>query len=1105
MKRFKLYNNIVGWAVFAIAAVTYLLTIESTASFWDCGEFISTAYKLDVGHPPGAPFFMLTAHFFTLFAKDPTTVAVMVNAMSAIFSALTILFLFWTITALARKIVVRQQTGDDKQNAQFGDMTLAQGIGILFAGAVGALAYTFSDTFWFSAVEGEVYAYSSFFTAVVFWAILKWDDVADNADSDRWIILIAYLMGLSIGVHLLNLLAIPAIVLVCYFRKYQPTFKGFVVAMLVAVVLLAVVLYGLIPGFVQMACWFELLFTNQFGMPFNTGLIVYIVLAVGVLAWAAWQTTRDDNYNLNALATVAALTAVGIPVFGRSDWTALVVAAVVIGLMALALWLFRRIVTARLMHTIVISAALMLLGYSSYAVIVIRSGSDPSMDQNSPDNVFNLKYYLNREQYGDRPLLYGPAYNAPVDYTVNEREGRVELKEKVGPPLYAPKPKTSPDEKDRYVITGYKHDYVMDKRFMMLFPRMYSSQASHVEAYKEWGDVKGKRIKYKDFYGESKVEYKPTFVENIRFFIAYQCHFMYWRYFMWNFAGRQNDLQSHGEVDRGNWITGISFLDNLMLGDQSKLPDRIKNNKGHNVYYMLPLLLGLFGIGFQLSRGKKGMQNFLITFLLFFLTGIAIVVYLNQTPYQPRERDYAYAGSFYAFCIWIGMGVLALIQTVEDITKGRLSQAKKTIVATVIGLVCLGVPALMAQQNWDDHDRSGRYVCRDFGQNYLNSCRENAIIFTNGDNDTFPLWYNQEVEEYRTDVRVCNLSYLQTDWYIDQMKRPYYLSEPLPITWKPNQYQAGTNEMAWVRRQLDSLTIDQAFNWMLTNTDKRQQEAGDKFWAHEDVTSEIPTGTLYQPIVPEQVLASPAFKQGDTCRFKPEQMAQSIKIPLRSRLTRSEMMILDIIRNNQWKRPVYFAVTVGSDYYLHIDDYFELTGLAYQLTPVKHNGYDAVNTVDMYDNMMHKFSFGGIEQQPIYLDENVMRMCHTHRLMFGRLADALIEEGDYDKALEVLDYGLEHIPSYNVPHDYSSLSMAQCYYILEQNDKGDNIINDIAQNAEQYIDYYYSLDKMRRRTVEGHYSQAVAILGNALQIAYRAQRDDIVTRYQDVYMKNSMR
>ncbi len=1096
MKNFKLYNNIVGWLVFCIAAATYLLTIESTASFWDCGEFISTGYKLDVGHPPGAPFFMLTAHFFTLFAKDATQVAVMVNSMSALFSALTILFLFWTITALARKIVVSGVRSSGQQ------MTLAQGIGVLFAGAVGALAYTFSDTFWFSAVEGEVYAYSSLFTAVVFWAILKWDDVADSADSDRWIVLIAYLMGLSIGVHLLNLLAIPAIVLVYYCRKYEPTFKGFIVAMLVAVLLLGIVLYGMIPGFVKLAAVFDLFFVNTLHLPFNSGVVAYIIVAVIVLVGAIWLTARGVEYPRMAAASILAVTVVGIPFFGEGGWQTALLSIAIIGAMAGALYYWRNKVTARFLHTIVLSVALMLLGYSSYALIVIRSGSDPAMDQNSPDNVFNLKSYLNREQYGDRPLLYGPSYNAPVALDI--KDNYCVPREKKGAPIYAPKPKLDPNERDEYVITGYKHDYVMDKRFMMFFPRMYSSQASHIEAYKEWGDVKGKRVKY-DYCGQTKVDYKPTFVENMRFFIVYQCHFMYWRYFMWNFAGRQNDLQGHGEADRGNWISGISWLDNLMLGDQSKLPDRLRENKGHNTYYMLPLLLGLLGIGFQLSRGKKGFQNFMITFLLFFLTGLAIVVYLNQTPYQPRERDYAYAGSFYAFCIWVGMGVLGVIQCIEDIAKGRLSQNAKIAVAIVVGLCSLGVPALMAQQNWDDHDRSGRYVCRDFGQNYLNSCREDAIIFTNGDNDTFPLWYNQEVEEYRTDVRVCNLSYLQTDWYIDQMRRPYYQSSALPISWQPNQYQAGTNEIAWIRDKVPSMTIDKAFSRMLDKTDKRQQEAGEDFWNREDVTSEILTKTLTQPIVVEEVINSPAFRQGDTCRFGEKQIAEQIVVPLRNRLTRSEMMILEMIRSNHWQRPMYFAVTVGTDYYLGLDKYFELTGLAYQITPVDHGTSDAVNTIDMYDNLMNKFHFGGIENPDIYLDENVMRMCHTHRLMFARLAEALLNEADSVRATQVLDYCVEHIPAYNIPHDYSSLLIAQCYYELGKKQQASEILTDIATYSEQYINYYQSLDKMRRSSVEGHFGQALAILGNVLQIAYRAKDDDLVNRYQDLYLTYAAR
>ena len=745
MKQFKLWNTLCGWVVFAIAAATYLLTMEPTASFWDCGEFISSAWKLDVGHPPGAPFFMLMGHFFSLFASDTAHVAMCVNALSALASAFTILFLFWTITALARKLVKPLPTSPqgEEKNSRWADL------GILGAGTVGALAYTFSDTFWFSAVEGEVYASSSLFTAVVFWLILKWDEQADEEGSDKWLILIMYLMGLSIGVHLLNLLTIPAIGLVYYFRKYEFSWKGLIYALLASCAVLLVILYGIIPGVPTLIGWFELAFVNGLGCPFNTGLAVSIVLIVGILVWAIWYTRKKE-------------------------------------------W--------RWANTAAIMVAMILIGYSSYAALVIRSNADTPMDQNSPDNVFSLKYYLNREQYGDRPLFYGQTYNAPVELEI---KGNMCIPvENIGHAQYAPAPKVE-GEKDHYVVTGHKTSYKFMPQFCMLFPRMYSSQGSHVQAYKEWANVKGKRVKY-DYCGQTKTDYCPTFAENLRFFFRYQVNFMYWRYFMWNFVGRQNDLQSYGEITKGNWISGIPFIDNAMLGDQDLLPTELKENKGHNVYYFLPLLLGLIGIVWQVSKRDKdgkaeGWKNFTLTFLLFFLTGLAIVMYLNQTPYQPRERDYAYAGSFYAFCIWIGLGALALIDWLQGLNQ---RQGMKTAIAVCVSLVCLGVPALMASQNWDDHDRSQRYSCRDFGANYLKSCETQAILFSNGDNDTFPLWYNQEVEEVGTDIRVCNLSYLQTDWYISQMKRPYYESKALPISWEYKDFMPGTNEIARVDNRL---------------------------------------------------------------------------------------------------------------------------------------------------------------------------------------------------------------------------------------------------------------------------------------------------------------
>ncbi|HOF99174.1 MAG TPA: DUF2723 domain-containing protein, partial [Paludibacteraceae bacterium] len=606
MKRFKSLNVIFGWVAFVIATATYLLTLEPTASFWDCGEFISTAYKLDVGHPPGAPFFMLTARFFTLFTSDPTRVAVMVNTLSALCSGLTILFLFWTITHLARKVVIKSDE----------DYTTGNIIIILGAGLVGALAYAFSDTFWFSAVEGEVYAYSSLFTAVVFWLILKWEETADEPGSDRWLLLIAYLMGLSIGVHLLNLLAIPAIVLVYYFKKFTPSFKGVLLALLGSVVILAVVLYGIIPGFVQVASWFELLFVNKLGMAFNSGLYVYIILSIAALTWAIYESYVNKNYFRIVLSFLVAITLVGIPFFGQH----IVLGIILVAGLSFYFYKWKNKINVHWIHTSILMITLMLIGYSTYSVIVIRSAANPPMDQNSPDNVFSLRYYLNREQYGDRPLIYGPVYNAPVKLRI---DGNMCIPEQeLGEAMYAPKPKKSPNEKDQYMLTGYKMDYKMDERFNMLFPRMYSTNSSHVQAYKIWGNVKGKPITF-DYCGQQRTEMKPTFAENLRFFFDYQLNFMYWRYFLWNFSGRQNDLQGNGEVDKGNWITGINFIDKYLVGDQTNLPTFLAENKGRNAYFMLPLILGILGILWQLYGGKNGKQTFWVTFLLFFMTGIA--------------------------------------------------------------------------------------------------------------------------------------------------------------------------------------------------------------------------------------------------------------------------------------------------------------------------------------------------------------------------------------------------------------------------------------------------------------------------------------------------
>lgn len=1070
MKHFKLFNNILGWVSFAIAAATYLLTMEPTASFWDCGEFISTAFKLDVGHPPGNPFFMLTGRFFSLFAADTTKVAIMVNTMSALCSAFTILFLFWTITCFAKKIICKAGT----------EMTLAQGIAILGSGLVGALAYTFTDTFWFSAVEGEVYAYSSLFTAVVFWLILKWEEQADNEGSDRWLILIAYLMGLSIGVHLLNLLTIPAIVLVYYFRKFKPTFKGTILALIASGGILAVVLYGMIPGFIEVACWFELLFVNTFKLPFNTGALVYIILTIAILIWSIWETAANKNYWRMIISFICAVTAVGIPFIGESP----IIGIIIIAALALFFYLKKNIVSARWLNTSVMMITVMLIGYSSYSIIVIRSASEPPMDQNSPDNVFALQSYLNREQYGDRPLLYGGTYNAPVERVP---EGMYCVpKTKQGTAQYAPKPKTNENEPDQYIITGYKTKYVTDKKFNMLFPRMYSSQASHVQAYEDWAEVKGQKISYESC-GQRKTAVKPTFIENMRFFFRYQCNFMYWRYFMWNFSGRQNDLQGHGELDKGNWITGISFIDNLMLGDQSKLPDELANNKGRNKYYLLPFILGIIGIIFQLSQGKRGKENFIITFLLFFLTGLAIVVYLNQTPYQPRERDYAYAGSFYAYCIWIGLGVLSISQFIGKVMP-------KHIAALLATILCLGVPTILATENWDDHDRSNRYVARDFGGNYLASCDENAIIFCNGDNDTFPLWYNQEVEGYRTDVRSCNLSYLNTDWYIDQMKRPYYTSEALPISWGPNDYITGKNDYVLVENRINQpLKLSDAYDFLLSDDDRTKLNG----------ESYIPTDQVYIPIDTNDVFNSKVFLDKDgKCRYNAQQIDSQINIKLKRAMTKSELMVMEMLQSNKWHRPINFAVTVGNDYYLGLEKYFELRGLAYQITPVASpNGQPRVNTEVMFDNLMHKFRYGNVSSPDVYLDENTLRMCGTHRMMFAQLVDALLREGKLEQAKEALDYCMEVLPGTTVRHNYYSSILANAYYILNEGDKADEIIRCIADGCVQYIDWANSLKPNKKRTLQSQMGQKWALLNHVLSISDRYKRTELLNEYETAFQQ----
>ena len=1132
MKQYRLVDNIFGWVAFIIAAFVYCSTIEPTASFWDCPEFITTAYKQEIGHPPGAPFFMLIGNFFTHFASDTTQVAKMVNTMSALLSAVCIMFLFWTITHLARKLII----GDWKE------MTTSKLIAIEASGMVGALIYTFSDTFWFSAVEGEVYAFSSAFTAVVFWLILKWEDHADEPHSDRWLVLIAYMTGLSIGVHLLNLLCIPAIVLVYYYKKVpHANLKGSLLALVLSFLVVVAVLYGVVPGIITVGGWFELFFVNVLGCPFNTGEIVYIICLVASVIWGIYETynASEKNEKKQNIAFVLGFGMLGIPFYGYG-WTAVVCGIIVLAVLWLALTYKRKkevvtgvdevtgiakkkmqrvpLVTARIKNTALLCMLMLMIGYSSYALIVIRSSANPPMDQNSPEDIFTLGSYLSRDQYGDRPLFYGQAYTSQVALEVDGNMCKPVMQE--GAPVYQRKEKASADEKDSYFVVSHKNKYVYAQN--MLFPRMYSS--AHASAYEDWmGGVEGSEVPY-DRCGESIMVKVPSQIDNIRFFLSYQCNFMYWRYFMWNFAGRQNDIQGNGEPEHGNWISGFSFIDDALYGDQSKLPDDLKANKGHNVFYCMPLILGLIGLFWQAwyTRKRKvmkngveteetlpiGIQQFWVVFFLFFMTGLAIVLYLNQTPMQPRERDYAYAGSFYAYAIWCGLGVLAII----DILKRKM-KLSGTAVTAIVAVVTLLVPIQMASQTWDDHDRSNRYTCRDFGQNYLMSLQEkgNPIIFTNGDNDTFPLWYNQEVEGVGTDARVCNLSYLQTDWYIDQMMRPAYNSPSVPITWPRLDFCSGTNEYVSVQPEAKQQILD----FYKQDPVNAKKQFGDepfelknilKYWVRSKNPDMhvIPTDTLYVTIDKEAVKKSGMMMASDSI---PDKMV--ISLAGKSALYKGDLMMLEMLALCNWTRPLYVALTVGQENYMNLGDNFVQEGLVNRITPFTTNKPGAKNfdTEKTYHNIMTRFKFGNLKQKGLYLDETTMRMCYTHRRLLAQTALQLIAEGKKQKAINILKKADVEIPAYNVTLDYMSgaLDMARGWLMTGQKAKGKEYVEAVWKNASQYLNYYLSLSNDRFLQSQNDCIRQIMIMQSTCDVAgmvspqleqkYQKQLNNLYTLY----------
>lgn len=1012
MKHYKVINNAIGWVVFIIAAFTYCSTVEPTASFWDCPEFISSAYLLEIGHPPGAPFFMLMGNLFTQFASDTSQVAKMVNIMNALLSAGCILFLFWSITHLTKTLLVT-----DKKTP-----STIQTFAIMCSGIAGSLIYTWSDTFWFSAVEGEVYAFSSFFTALVFWLILKWEENADSPRSDKWIVLISYLIGLSIGVHLLNLLCIPSIVLTCYYKKAKhPTAWGSVLMLLLSILLIAFVLYGIVPGIAKIGGWFELFFTNILGMPFNTGLLVYIAL------------------------------------------------------LAISLTIALKLSKRRWITTSLLCLTMMLIGYGSYAVIFIRSCANPMMDENSPDNIFALGSYLGREQYGDKPLIYGQTYCSEPEITTDDKGKLIYATTSKGTTY---RPKASNGGKDEYTKIGERSDVKYPSNQCMFFPRIHSSR--HAEMYEQWlGETHKHPVDYNipGRYMPETIEI-PSMGDNLRFFFTYQLNFMYWRYFLWNFAGRQNDIQGHGEPEHGNWLSGFSWLDDMRLGNQSLLPTDLRNNKGHNVFYCMPLILGAIGIAWQAFRGKKGRQQLLVVSLLFFMTGIAIVLHVNQTPCEPRERDYSYAGSFYAFAIWCGIGIAAIF----DLLQKRFTFKTKSSIITLallLSIPTLAIPLQMVSQTWDDHDRSNRYMCRDFGQNYLESTAQNAILFTNGDNETFPLWYNQETEGKRTDVRVCNLQYLQTSWYIDQMKRPAFTSSPLPISWNRNQYMDGVNEWISVNPEIaEGMKVCDAI-MQITQQDPALAK---RLWGDDpfELTTAIRKFVLrqYEGLTPEEkelVEQIPICLPSDSLHITVDKNAvrksglkiigeipdrMDIDLSKERHITKAFLLVLNMIGETNFSRPIYFSLTSGADSYGELYHYFIQEGLAWRITPfyIKENKQEygitecLCDTEKMYDNMMNKYRYGNTSMPGIYLDETISRMCTTHRRCISKLATQLITEGKKDKALKVLERCEKEIPSYNLPYSYSewSFDIANAYLQCGRKDKAEKIYNQLETTYKEY-------------------------------------------------------
>lgn len=1081
-KQFNRANNLIGWAIFAVATLTYLLTIGPSASLWDCAEFIACDYKLEIGHPPGAPFYMLVYNVISHLGGSPERAALMTNATSAVLSGLTILFLFWTITHMVRRVLTpRAHLGKQGFEPTGEVMTMGQAIAILGSGLVGSLVYTFSDSFWFSAVEAEVYAFSSLFTAVVFWLIFKWEERSEYERSDRWLVLIAYLMGLSIGVHLLNLLCLPAMALVYYYRRATtPTLKGSALALLGSFALVGLMMYGVVQGVPKLAGKWDMFFVNTCGLSYNQGVYIYLAILVAILIWGVYETelALKDEKHLGShrfrLSIVLSLVFMGLPLIGNG-----IVAFLIAGAIGSFFYWYKGL-TARAVHTVQMSLVAIAMGFSSYGVILVRAVADPPMNENAPADAFSLRYYLAREQYGSAPLFYGPTFASPYKYGA---DGRPEFDE--GEPTYGRVDKAQPSDPDRYVARAPKDEPVYEGSSMMLFPRVYDR--GHAQMYNTWMGRAADDMS------------QPTFGDNLTYFFNYQLTYMYWRYFMWNFAGRQNDLQGDGGLLRGGAATGIPFVDSFFYGDSDTHPEDMTANKGHNVYYALPLILGLIGLFFQIGRGRRGVESFWVTFMLFFMTGIAIVLYLNQYPGQPRERDYAYVGSFYAFAIWVGFGVAAIATTASRYLSKQ--PAKKTsdedapvtistAAAGVASLVLLLIPIQMAGQNWDDHDRSGRTVASDMGRNYLESCEPNAILFCYGDNDTFPLWYAQEVEGIRTDVRTVNLSYLSGDWYIDQMKKQAYEGKPLPLGLLPKSYYYYNNYALVSPNGGERLSVEEAY--------KALQSHG------PGSPAMLPSPDLYVAVdsaaVAQRIAKSfPALTGHITPDF-------SLSLHGRQFLDIGGLSVLDLIAGNKWERPIYWAITSPRNAFNGMTASMVQTGMASQLLPlaprVDSTGraidYGIGNLDRMYETVMTKFRWCGADRPGTYFDENARGIVSTLRnQIFTPLANGYLERGDKQKAQAILKKCLSVILEENVPYETSALYFADALYRADMRAEADHVLQAIARRALSTLTWAVQLpaEKLEEVSRHGELQEAYTAISYALDFA-KDYNSQALSRYE---------